>query len=106
MFFLLFFFVARIEMATDIPVQEDPVTAKVRRIREALLGLRRWFSLEEDIDEEMLNIFEVEPGAPILEMPFAYWWGILQMMRPFLGHRMSLLEGFAEDIVDQEDADA
>ncbi|KAF6142713.1 hypothetical protein GIB67_018424, partial [Kingdonia uniflora] len=36
MFSILFFFVARIEMVADIPVQGDPAAARVRRIQEAL----------------------------------------------------------------------
>ncbi|KAF6134890.1 hypothetical protein GIB67_002291 [Kingdonia uniflora] len=57
MFFLLFFFVARIDMTADIHVQEDPTAARVRRIGEALPGLRRRFGLEEGIDAEMPNLF-------------------------------------------------
>ncbi|KAF6144728.1 hypothetical protein GIB67_017747 [Kingdonia uniflora] len=72
----------------------------------ALLGLQRRFGIEEDIDAEMPYLFEVEPGALLCDMPFSYWWGIVQKMGPFPIHRLSLLKGFAEDIVDQDDADA
>ncbi|KAF6173948.1 hypothetical protein GIB67_039899 [Kingdonia uniflora] len=64
------------------------------------------FGIEEDIDAEMMNLFEVELGEPIIGMPFTYWKGILQMMGPLPSHRLLLLKGFMEDIVDQEDADA
>ncbi|KAF6155720.1 hypothetical protein GIB67_007157 [Kingdonia uniflora] len=63
----------------------------------------------EGNDDRMLDagdLFEVEPGVPLYDMPFAYWWGIVQMMGLFPGHRLSLLKGFAMDIVDQEDEDA
>ncbi|KAF6157263.1 hypothetical protein GIB67_041724 [Kingdonia uniflora] len=95
-----------INMAENVPVQEDQAVVKARRIQEALLGLQRRFEIEEDIDAEMPDLFEAEPGEPLYDMPFAYWWGIVQMMGPSPDHRLSPLKGFAEDIVDQEDADA
>ncbi|KAF6175574.1 hypothetical protein GIB67_005066 [Kingdonia uniflora] len=92
---------SRLCLAENVPVQEDQAILWAWRIQEALLGLQRRFGIEEDIDAEMSDLFEVEPGAPIHGMPFAYWWGIVQMMGPLLGHRLSLLKSFTEDIVDQ-----
>ncbi|KAF6140284.1 hypothetical protein GIB67_000332 [Kingdonia uniflora] len=62
--------------------------------------------IEEDINIEMPDLFEAEPGAPLYDMPFVYWWEIVQMMGPFPYYWLSLLIGFAKDIVDQEDEDA
>ncbi|KAF6144868.1 hypothetical protein GIB67_001879 [Kingdonia uniflora] len=95
-----------INMDKNAPVQGDQAAVGARRIQEALLGLQRRFGIEEDIDAEMPDLLKVEPGEPLYNMPFTYWWGIVQIMGPFPCHRLSLLIGFAEDIVDQEDEDA
>ncbi|KAF6164777.1 hypothetical protein GIB67_035706 [Kingdonia uniflora] len=68
-----FFLFARIRMAANVLVQENQAAMRVRRIWEKMVDLRWRLCIKEDIDAEMPNLFEAEPGAPILGMPFAYW---------------------------------
>ncbi|KAF6174385.1 hypothetical protein GIB67_034142 [Kingdonia uniflora] len=85
------------------PKNQDQVAAKAHRVQEKTQELQRRFIGDQDLDSKMPDLFEAEPGEPIAGMPFVYWWGVLQMMGPFPGHRLSLLESFAEEMVDQED---
>ncbi|KAF6168177.1 hypothetical protein GIB67_011562 [Kingdonia uniflora] len=70
---------------------QNHVVARVLRMREKTLELIQRFFGDRGLDWEMPDLFEVEPREPVSGIPYAYWWGVLQMMGPIHSDRFKWL---------------